>query len=193
MLRRKDQHLGDQPALIRFNFNSPIPMTSTTRKWVSAISAGAVLLAVVFWLVNRHPHPVVAPVTPTAEIADAPAAKAVDVPSVSQTDASAPASLTASIVVPPPQPAAETPKTSLPIEPAVAASPKPAQAAAETTSTPAAAIPEAVGTRRMYAAHAPLRTPAVADPDSGQNRQILQTMVSKALARATEPQPFAKK
>jgi hypothetical protein len=39
-------------------------------------------------------------------------------------------------------------------------------------------------TERMYLAHASLRTPEVADPDSASNRQILQTMVEKALARA---------
>jgi hypothetical protein len=35
----------------------------------------------------------------------------------------------------------------------------------------------------MIAAHAPLRAPAVADPDSPENRVILQTMLSKALTR----------
>lgn len=44
--------------------------------------------------------------------------------------------------------------------------------------------PEVAATRRMYAAHAPLRTPQVADPDSVPNRQILQTMVMKAMADA---------
>jgi hypothetical protein len=39
-----------------------------------------------------------------------------------------------------------------------------------------------VGTARMYMAHAPLRVPAVADPDSEENRRILETMVRKALA-----------
>jgi hypothetical protein len=37
-------------------------------------------------------------------------------------------------------------------------------------------------TERMYLAHASLRTPEVADPDSASNRQILQTMVEKALS-----------
>ena len=42
---------------------------------------------------------------------------------------------------------------------------------------------EVAATRRMYAAHAPLRVPEVADPDSAANREILQTMVLKALGR----------
>ena len=41
---------------------------------------------------------------------------------------------------------------------------------------------------RMYAAHAPLRTPEVADPDSATNKKIMQTMVLKAL-RTNTPEP----
>jgi len=37
---------------------------------------------------------------------------------------------------------------------------------------------------RMYAAHAPLRAPEVADPDSPANRGILQAMVAKAIKHA---------
>jgi hypothetical protein len=40
---------------------------------------------------------------------------------------------------------------------------------------------EAAGTERMYEAHAPLRTPDFANADSAANRQVLQTMVLKAL------------
>jgi hypothetical protein len=60
----------------------------------------------------------------------------------------------------------------------------------------AAAVPvamaqpgEPVATRRMYAAHAPLRMPEVADPDSGTNRQVLQAMVQKALQRKAADAP----
>jgi hypothetical protein len=42
---------------------------------------------------------------------------------------------------------------------------------------------EAAATSRMVEAHSPLRIPEIADPDSGSNRQILQTMVQKALQR----------
>lgn len=49
--------------------------------------------------------------------------------------------------------------------------------------------PESIATRRMYMAHASLRTPEVSNPDSETNRRILQTMVTKALGRApTSPQ-----
>jgi hypothetical protein len=41
----------------------------------------------------------------------------------------------------------------------------------------------------MYAAHAPLRTPEVADPDSAANKQIPQTMVLKALAQQPAVSP----
>lgn len=44
------------------------------------------------------------------------------------------------------------------------------------------------GSARMYAAHAPLRAPEVADPDSATNKKIMQTMVLKAL-RANTPEP----
>lgn len=39
------------------------------------------------------------------------------------------------------------------------------------------------GSRRMYQAHAPLRTASFANPDSVENRRVLQTMLSKALAK----------
>jgi hypothetical protein len=40
---------------------------------------------------------------------------------------------------------------------------------------------EEAATLRMYEAHAPLRTAAVANPESPENRAVLQTMVMKAL------------
>lgn len=45
---------------------------------------------------------------------------------------------------------------------------------------------EEAATRSMYAAHAPLRAPELADPDSAANLRILQTMVGKAIARKQE-------
>lgn len=58
--------------------------------------------------------------------------------------------------------------------PTVATQPKPVEDTRE----------QVAATRRMYMAHAPLRTPEVADPDSAANRQILETMVAKALKRS---------
>lgn len=49
---------------------------------------------------------------------------------------------------------------------------------------------EVQATRRMYMAHASLRTPEVADPDSKANREILEAMVKKALGPSvTQPTP----
>ena len=42
---------------------------------------------------------------------------------------------------------------------------------------------EAIATEQMIAAHASLRAPEVADPDSVANRKILQDMILKALVR----------
>ncbi len=42
---------------------------------------------------------------------------------------------------------------------------------------------EIAGTHYMIMAHAPLRVPEVADPDSTPNREILHSMMTKALAR----------
>ncbi len=64
---------------------------------------------------------------------------------------------------------------------------QPAESGA-TASVASAPLNEPDATRRMYAAHAPLRVPEVADPDSETNRQILQTMVQKALQhKASDP------
>lgn len=65
------------------------------------------------------------------------------------------------------------------IEPAAEIATREDRVGAPTTTEPTTT---AVATDRMIAAHAPLRTPAVANPDSEENRQILQTMVLKALA-----------
>jgi hypothetical protein len=48
---------------------------------------------------------------------------------------------------------------------------------------------EPAATRQMFVAHAPLRVPELADPDSKANREILQTMVLKALQRKAAEEP----
>lgn len=69
--------------------------------------------------------------------------------------------------------------------PAVVVSPSSAQIV---SSLPAdlqsAGEVEVQAARRMYMAHASLREPSVADPDSEANRRILQSMVQKALQPA---------
>jgi hypothetical protein len=59
----------------------------------------------------------------------------------------------------------------------------PAAAVSLPVALPTAPSDETVATARMYAAHAPLRVPEIANPDSVTNKQILQTMVAKALAK----------
>ena len=68
---------------------------------------------------------------------------------------------------------------------------EPTAAPAPEAATPRSAV-EMAGTERMVLAHAPLRTPEVADPDSAANRQILRTMVAKALHNASELQDTTK-
>lgn len=73
------------------------------------------------------------------------------------------------------------------VEPDQSKAPDEEAAAAEPEAP--APVDEIVATQRMYMAHAPLRTPEVADPDSASNKQILQTMVQKALAHPAGPPP----
>ena len=49
------------------------------------------------------------------------------------------------------------------------------------TTSPTTLTDEELATSRMYAAHVSLRTPEVANADSVTNREILQTMVLKAI------------
>ncbi|HET7535061.1 MAG TPA: hypothetical protein VFJ90_01305 [Candidatus Didemnitutus sp.] len=90
--------------------------------------------------------------------------------------------------VPQAKPVAVTTSSAAPAS--VTSSPAPVASAAATP--PPESKAEELGTARMYAAHAALRVPEVADPDSKTNRQILQTMVSKALARQASQSSPAK-
>jgi hypothetical protein len=92
----------------------------------------------------------------------------------------------------PRRPAAPIAATPPPASAAVAAqpaglTPPPAPPPAVAKPAPPANPAAMAATERMYLAHASLRTPEVADPDSASNRQILDTMVAKALARQTHP------
>src|SRR5688572_5336159 len=64
-------------------------------------------------------------------------------------------------------------------QPAVPAASTPSGASSPSTVSNA----EVRATRAVYIAHAPLRTTEISNPDSEQNRQILQSMVEKALSR----------
>lgn len=91
----------------------------------------------------------------------------------------------------------EAPQFSLPSvsSPVTTASAQPAPAtpaatpAAFTAQSSELSQEEVAATARMYAAHAPLRTPEVSDPDSETNRRILQTMVTKAIAQGPSLPP----
>jgi hypothetical protein len=117
---------------------------------------------------NAQPEHVVAPATPR--------------------ETSAPSVLSTAGTPPPPLSAPSSADPIPAVVPAAIAA-TPPQPPAGPVSQPA----EVRATRAMYMAHAPLRDPAVADPDSEQNRQILQSMVTKALSRASQAQPAAHK
>ncbi|MCH6257919.1 hypothetical protein MLD52_15275 [Puniceicoccaceae bacterium K14] len=50
------------------------------------------------------------------------------------------------------------------------------------TEQPSSLNQAQIESRRMYAAHAPLREPEIADPNSKTNQKIMQSMISKAIA-----------
>ena len=85
--------------------------------------------------------------------------------------------------VPVAAPAATVAEISLPVASASKSVPTVANPLDEAAKHP----DEFAATARMYAAHAPLRTPGVADPDSRANKEILETMLRKALAASARP------
>ena len=146
---------------------------TVSRRFSLSLVVVAALLAVLALLLHSR--------KPLAKAPDAvsPAAR----PSVAVDEKPAIGPPAATISATPSAPAATVAKT----EPAailLAPAATPSQPASAASS--AASTGEVAATRRMYGAHAPLRTQAVANPDSEQNRQILQTMVTKALVRASE-------
>ncbi len=121
---------------------------------------------------SRQPSPASAAPSPTSPLATSGAVTA----------APAAAPLPAPMPAVPPIAAAPAPEPTVP-----ATEPTPTTSATTAAVQTAPALPhidEVTATRRMILAHAPLRDPKVADPDSVENRQVLETMVAKALARA---------
>ncbi len=59
--------------------------------------------------------------------------------------------------------------------------------------TTASTSPQVLASRRMVVAHASLRVPAVEDSDSKENKEILQSMISKALSSPQAPVPTSLK
>ena len=154
---------------------------------------GLLLAGVALWYFQSQPA---AP--QPASVAQQPVAAPVATPSgesVSETSltpksaVAAPGAVTRAAA---PAPAA-APIFTLPAEPASPASVTPVAAAA----APVAPAPvdaklasaEVAASARMYAAHASLREPEVADPDSQTNKKILSAMVAKALAQSATLPP----
>jgi len=144
------------------------------------------VLGLVLWQLNRA-RPTgtrqPAPVT-QSPAAISPAARAPSPATIAQQDS-------------PPTPSATPPSVVQSSSPSVLQpDPVAPTASAALTFTPPAHSPEQqageeAATARMYAAHAPLRTPEVADPDSRANKLILGTMVAKALLQPASPPPSA--
>ena len=149
---------------------------------IAALAAGATL----WWLLSRS-GPAAAPIAAGPE------------PDAGQSSELAAPAVASETVAPLPE---ATPKPSeVAYRPAIASVPTPvpekvrAATLAPTThaSVPRPADDEVAATERMYLAHAPLRDPEVADPDSECNRRILQTMVGKALAPSSDrPEPVSR-
>lgn len=153
----------------------------------------AMLLVVVaglaLWRFQTKP----APLSPTASPASAPLAATPLRQITDGTDATPDVSVRP-VAAPPVSPGAVTtqlPESSAPHFTATPVNPGTSLAAAQTSAPkPQTQNEETAATARMYAAHASLRTPEVADPDSKANKQILQTMVLKALAQgSSQPLP----
>ena len=137
----------------------------------AAIAAGGVF----WWLFARAGA---APVAVAPAVAPAAAAVAAPLAPV----AAAPRAEVAPIVGPVIAPAAASIAPLVPSIPAAAAAPVQAPQPVAAGPVPSGPVDEVAATERMYMAHASLRTPEVADPDSEANRRILGTMVAKALA-----------
>jgi len=162
-------------------------MPSLPKKF-SAVLVALALAGVLAWLlVERQP----ARVPRAATIGETPAASA-----------------RATAIAEQPVESEPQPMHSVATVPTEAASSEPVRARREVAAMPLASLPsnappgapvrapappapadELAATARMFAAHAPLRTPEVADPDSAANKAILQTMVFKALAQPAQPPP----
>jgi hypothetical protein len=159
----------------------------TTRTKLLSLSALLALgLAAGLWWFNR-PRPASGPqAAPMAQSAEA------SLPVLAPAAVPEPA---ASVAVPPvattvsaPSPASTAIATPAPVTTATSNPPSPSTVAPAAPAAPVQNSTELAASARMYAAHAPLRTPEVADPDSAANKRILGTMVAKMLAQpATSP------
>ncbi len=146
------------------------------RKLALILTAFSLLGLLVWSLQRRRPETVVAPITiapPVSQVqANEPAQAVPNQQATATTDTVAPS-------VNPPAITAILPTASNPIS--VATTPSPSAPIAQHQSLVSGPSIETAATRRMYGAHAPLRTDAVVNPDSVENQEILNRMVQKAL------------
>lgn len=196
-------------ALRLWTLESEIPpldrMTSRTKTLFLLVAIVALGAAGVLWWRAHHsqvattPKPENAPSAIVAAPATAPTTPSVPVssPPNSTPVAALPSAASATTAIATPQsqapetpstadlataharPKATTPDDATPTKPTATS-----QATATAIGNLPPRIDEVVGTERMIAAHAELRKPEVANPDSAGNRRVLDIMLRKALLRA---------
>ena len=157
-----------------------LPSMAKKRYPITVVFALVALTGIAIWFFSRASDK-----TPSAQqVADVLADTGKSDPAVGSAVAPKPANFQAS------ETSKNTPSEATaslaPVANAQSAIPQIGVAKVVTPTTQPAVIPQSAevrSSRAMYMAHAPLRTPEVADPDSAANRRILQTMVEKALSR----------
>lgn len=152
------------------------------RKKILLSALGLLVALGIWWYLSPSPAVPPSPVAPLAGVALPPA------PLAPTPEAEAVGSTPVAPVVAPVQPVAPTASTVLPAPDVTTAA---SLGGAPATDSRPAPADEPAATARMYAAHAPLRVPEVADPDSISNQRILHAMVNKALAAPASPPPTA--
>ena len=172
-------------------------LRSTSRRWLLTLAALAIVGAIWFWphgTASAPPPSVTAAeresglVQVTPEKAPAPAEVGRSSTPVQADSAVVAAGRTPALTKPAPVPAYSG---------AVAPSPDaidhaPVPPASSGDRNPVASGGELAASARMFAAHASLRAPEVANPDSRTNKRILDTMVRKALAQPVQAPPTPK-
>jgi len=160
-----------------------------SRQLIFRFFAGAILAGLALWYFLAKPAgPLTAPVAQKPIAAPAPVLAATKPANESTPATVAPkrAAPAATALATSPVPVA-TPVLPQPAAPAASIAPEKKAPAAPAIISPTAAklsAGEVAASRRMYMAHAPLRAPAVANPDSPENQRIFNTMVKNTLNRA---------
>lgn len=159
-------------------------MKTPSRSTLILTLAALALLGVALWyLRSRVSAPLAAPLAQTKPAPAAARPKAASLAVRNEAVAPSPVAAPGPAMALSPAAPAAPPRNSPDIAPIPRSheAPSPSASPAPTPRDAAERPTEIAATARMYAAHAPLRTPEVADPDSPGNRRILQTMIGKAL------------